>query len=424
MHPREQIISIANRIYQKGFTTSTGGNFSVRDESGNIWITPSGIDKGNLLKEDIMCLHCNGKTEGIHKPSMELPFHKAIYQLRPDIKAIIHAHSASLVAFSIARKIPDINIVPHLKEIVGPVRYALYARPGSEKLSKNIAKEFSVGANAVIMENHGVVVGGESIIDAFIRFEALEFCAGVLIDANIIGDLKYPGVALSVVEGKKDYSTNYGFDANDYSLKEEKIRSNLHSISQRAYEKGLILSTSGAISVRLNGNDFLITPDSIPIFDVKNDDFVKIIDRKKDKKGRGASPQLTLHGEIYKRNPHLNSIIQTLSPSIMPFCITSTNLDVRTIPECWILLQDIPKVSYGSYVDDYCQLAEMFSAGVNAVNIQNDSIVLTGDSLLSTYERLEVADLSARSLINSVHLGDMVPMEEERIRELQRKFLS
>ncbi len=423
MHPREQIISIANRIYQKGFTTSTGGNFSVKDESGNIWITPSGVDKGNLLKEDIICLHCNGKTEGIHKPSMELPFHKAIYQLRPDIKAIIHAHSASLVSFSIVRKIPDINIVPYLKEIVGPIGYAGYEQPGSEKLSANIAEEFSGGTNAVIMENHGVVVGGENIIDAFVRFEALEFCAGVIIDANKIGELQYPDDDLSVEKENGDLITNYEFDADAYYHAEEELRSNMLSIAQRAYKKGLILSNSGAISVRLQGNDFLITPSDIPIFGLKNNNFIKIIDRR-NRKGRGINPQLTLHREIYRRNSHLNSIIQTQSPSIMPFCVTATNLDVRTIPECWILLQDIPKVSYGSYVDDYWQLAKMFSAKVNAVIIQNDSIVLTGDSLLSTYERLEVADLSARSLINSVHLGDMVPMEEERIKELRKKFLS
>ena len=423
MHPREQIISIANRIYQKGFTTSTGGNFSVMDESGDIWITPSGIDKGNLLKEDIMCLHCNGNTEGIHKPSMELPFHKAIYQLRPDIKAIIHAHSASLVSFSIVRKIPDINIVPHLKEIIGPVGYAGYEPPGSEKLSANIAEEFSGGANAVIMENHGVVVGGKNVIDAFVRFEALEFCASAIIDANKIGDLQYPDDDLSVEKEKRDFIANFEFDADAYSLEEEDLRSNMLSIAQRAYEKRLILSNSGAISVRLHRNDFIITPADIPIFDLKNDDFVKIIDQK-NKKGRGVNPQFALHGEIYRRNPHLNSIIQTQSPSIMPFCITATNLDVRTIPECWILLQDIPKVSYGSYINDYCQLAAMFSAGKNAVIIQNNSIVLTGDSLLSTYERLEVADLSARSLISSAHLGDMVPMEKQQIRELRKRFLS
>ena len=423
MHPREQIISIAKIIYQKGLTTSTGGNFSVRDKNDDIWITPSGIDKGNLLKEDIMCLHCNGKTEGIHKPSMELPFHKAIYQLRPDINAIIHAHPASLVSFSIVRKIPDINIVPHLKEIIGPVGYAGYAQPGSEKLSANIAEEFSGGANAVIMENHGVVVGGKNLIDAFVRFEALEFSAGVIIDANKVGSLQYPDDDLSVEKDKGNYFTNLDFDVNAYSLEEEEFRSNILIIARRAYEKGLILSTSGAISVRLKGNDFLITPSDIPIFDLKNDDLLKIIDRK-NRKSRGVSPLFTLHREIYKRNPHLNSIIQTQSPSIMPFCITSANLDVRTIPECWILLQDIPKVSYGSYINDYRQLAAMFSAGKSAVILQNDSIVLTGDSLLSTYERLEVANLSARSLINSVYLGDMVPMEKKRIKELRKKFLS
>ena len=48
MHPAEQIVLLINRVYQKGLTTTSGGNLSILDSEGNIWITPSGIDKGSF----------------------------------------------------------------------------------------------------------------------------------------------------------------------------------------------------------------------------------------------------------------------------------------------------------------------------------------------------------------------------------------
>ena len=76
MHPADQLVTIMNRIYQYGMTTTSGGNLSIRDENGDIWITPSGIDKGNLTRADINCVKPDGTILGPHKPSVELPFHK------------------------------------------------------------------------------------------------------------------------------------------------------------------------------------------------------------------------------------------------------------------------------------------------------------------------------------------------------------
>ena len=54
LHPADQLVMILTRIYEYGMTTTSGGNLSSRDENGDIWITPSGIDKGNLTRADIM----------------------------------------------------------------------------------------------------------------------------------------------------------------------------------------------------------------------------------------------------------------------------------------------------------------------------------------------------------------------------------
>ena len=88
VHPRDEILQAIQRIYRYRMTTTSGGNLSIRDDNGDIWITPAGIDKGTLRREDIICIHGDGEIEGTHRPSSELPFHQEIYRTRPDIRGI------------------------------------------------------------------------------------------------------------------------------------------------------------------------------------------------------------------------------------------------------------------------------------------------------------------------------------------------
>ena len=129
MHPRDQIAIIISRIYQRGLTTTSGGNISMIDDNGDVWVTPSAVDKGSLRPSDIMCVKSDGTIIGPHKPSSEYPFHIAIYKSRPDIKAVIHAHPPALVSFSIVRQIPDTNVIVQAKKICGPIGYAAYELP-------------------------------------------------------------------------------------------------------------------------------------------------------------------------------------------------------------------------------------------------------------------------------------------------------
>ena len=110
MHPAEQLALIIGRIYREGLTTTSGGNLSIMDDNGDMWITPAGIDKGSLTAKDIMCVKADGTIVGPHRPSSEYPFHKAIYKIRPKMKAVIHAHPPGLVTFSVIHQIPDTSI--------------------------------------------------------------------------------------------------------------------------------------------------------------------------------------------------------------------------------------------------------------------------------------------------------------------------
>lgn len=422
MHPRDQITLIISRIYKRGMTTTSGGNISMMDDSGDMWVTPSAIDKGSLKPSDIICVKRDGTIIGKHKPSSEYPFHRAIYEIRPDIKAIIHAHPPALVAFSIVRKIPNTNVISQAKHVCGPIGYAGYELPGSEALGKVIAKEFEKGFKAIIMENHGTVVGGSDMADVYQRFETLEFCARTILYGTSIGKPEYlPDSLISEFETLVSEPLTE-MDQPDHSMQESEKRAEICDIVHRACDHGLMISSYGTVSTRSGKNDFLITPTDISRWDLEKEDIVHIKNGKREP-GKLPSRAAWLHQEIYNHNPEVNSIIMTQSPYLMAFSVTNTKFNVRTIPESWIFLQDISTLNFGSHFKGNSEVPHFISVNNPAVIIQNDSVIITGNKLLQTFDRLEVAEFSAKSLVMGAPLGEMVPINDKQVDELREAFL-
>lgn len=422
VHPRDQITSIISRIYKRGMTTTSGGNISIIDENGDIWVTPSAIDKGSLRASDIICVKKDGTVIGDHKPSSEYPFHKAIYEARPDVTSVIHAHPPALVSFSIVRQIPNTNIISQAKHICGPIGYAEYKLPGSEDLGEVIADEFKKGFKAVIMENHGTVVGGSDLTDAFKRFETLEFCARTILYGTQIGTPNY------LTDGQIDQfeaqvpSMMPAMEEVEYPSDEVEKRLEICNIVKRACQQGLMISSYGTASMRWKGNDFLITPTDVNRWDIDIDDVVQIKDGKREG-GKTPSRATWIHQEIYRKNPKVNSIIMTQSPYLMAFGVTKTYLNVRTIPESWIFLQDIPTMEYGSHFRTNAD-SKITENCTTALIIENDSVMITGDKLLQTFDYLEVAEFSAKSIVLGSSLGKMVPINDDQVEDLRKKFLT
>jgi len=423
MHPREQIVMIIKRIYMGGLTTTSGGNVSIIDENGDIWVTPSAVDKGSLRESDIMQVKKNGEITGRHKPSSEFPFHKAIYDSRPDIKAIIHAHPPALVSFSIIHQIPDTNIIPQAKFVCGPIGYAPYELPGSDKLGNKIATEFKKGFKALIMENHGTVVGGSDLKNAYERFETLEFCARTIINAKTIGEPRFlTDSMIDEFESQIPHDLPT-FDDVSYPSDEREKRAEICSIVRRASDQGLMRSTYGTVSVRWKGNDFLITPTNVARWDLQLEDVVQIRGGKGEA-GKIPSRSIQLHQQIFSMHPEIDVIILTQPPGLMAFGVTDAPYNVRTIPESWIFLQDVPKVPFGSQFAGNDIIPKLISKNTPAILIENDSVLVTGKSVLQTFDRLEVAEFSARSLIMAAPMGELLPINDQQVEELRKKFLS
>ena len=423
MHPCDQIVAIFSRIYEKSLTTTSGGNISIIDDNDDIWVTPAAVDKGSLRASDIMLVKRDGTVAGKHKPSLEYPFHKAIYDSRPDIRAIIHAHPPALVSFSIVHQIPNPNIISQARHICGPVGYASYELPGSHELGQRIGAEFVKGYNAVILENHGAVVGGLDINDAFQRFETFEFCARTIIYGQTIGEVKY--LKDDQIQQFEEQAVNAlpEMEQVEYPSDDRQIRREICHIVHRACRQGLMTSSYGTVSMRWRDSDFLITPTNVVRWNMDLGDIVQIRNGCREP-GKNPSRVTWLHQEIYHRFPHINSIILTQPPYLMAFGASHTSLNVHTIPESWFFLQDVPLIPFGAYFRGQTEILDKLSEGkIPALIVENDSVLITGDQLLQTFDRLEVAEFGAKSLVLALSIGQLQPINKQQIEDLRKAFI-
>ncbi|MFO7637236.1 MAG: class II aldolase/adducin family protein [Clostridia bacterium] len=421
LHPADQLVMIMERLYGYGMTTTSGGNLSIRDDNGDIWITPGGVDKGTLTRKDIVQVKPDGSMVGIHKPSVELPFHTLVYKKRSDIKAVLHAHPPALIAFSMVRKIPSINLIPNVQDVCGKIGMAEYDLPGSNRLGEKIAKLFEKGNTTVMLENHGVVVGHESLFHAFMAFETLDFCARLEITAKQIGTpVELTQKYLMISKSKQHVNLNE-FIPHGFSSEERNARREMCELIHRAYDQRLFTSTQGTFSQRLDEKSFIITPYMVDRKYISPDDIVRIESGWKQI-GKTPSRSVVMHQCIYEKHPDINSVIIAHPSNIMAYVVTKEEFDSRTIPESYIMLRNVKKLPFGSNFMQPILVAEAFSRENPVILIENDCIVATGNSLLNAFDRLEVAEFSAKALIASRAIGEVVLIDKKQIDELEVAF--
>lgn len=421
MHPADQLVMIMERIYSYQMTTTSGGNLSILDENGDIWITPAGVDKGSLTRDDMVRVTPSGEIIGRHRPSSEWPFHSILYKRRPDIKAVLHAHPPALLGFSIARKVPNTALIPNIDNVCGEIKYADYELPGSEELSENIAKVFDSGVSAVMLENHGVVVGKEDLFEAFKAFETLDFCARLELQAMKIGNLVPLSEKNIAISKEKNRVFLDEFVPRSVSSVEKEARSKMCALISRAYNQRLFTSSQGTFSERLPDGGFIITPYDKDRKYLSPEDLVKV---KGDacELGKCPSRSVKLHKYIYEMHPEINSVIISHPPNLMAFAVSDAQLDSRIIPESYIMLRDVKKLPFGSSFMQPQFTAKDVGIKNPVTLIENDCCIVTGTSLLNAFDRLEVAEFSAKAIVNAVSLGSVCKIDDSEIDRIVEAF--
>lgn len=408
------------RIYRYRMTTTSGGNISLRDDNGDVWITPARVDKGSLGRGDIVCVRPDGTVEGPHRASSEFPFHQAIYAARPELRGIVHAHSVGLVAFSISGRTPDTRVFHKAFEICGNVGFAPYALPGSAELGRNIAAVFAQGFDAVVLENHGVVVGGETLAAAFQRFETLEFTAQTIIGAGLLGEVR--SLSDAQLEIPRSLPPLPVGEVVPPTSREKEIRRQLCEFIRRGYRQRLLISTEGSFSARLDDASFLITPGRVDRSSIELDEIV-LIRGGQAEPGKTPSRAARLHGAIYRRHPDITAIVNACPVNATAFSITQDPLEARTIPEAYLLLRDVQRIPYGMTFAEPDEVARRVSPEQPVALLDNDGVLVCGTDVLDAFDRLEVLECTAEALINSRPLGEVRRMPDAVIDDLRRAFL-
>ena len=168
------IASFMKRTYDRGLTTATGGNISAR--SGDVMlITPSGKDKAGLSAGDIASvdIRTGRNLSPCFRLSIETEMHRLVYLARPEVGAIVHAHPVFASLFSASRDKIDTSIIAESWYLLGDVEKVPYQRMGTRELAEAVA-EYSAKGNALLLENHGAVAFGKTLLEAFDRLECLE----------------------------------------------------------------------------------------------------------------------------------------------------------------------------------------------------------------------------------------------------------
>jgi L-fuculose-phosphate aldolase len=422
LHPRDELAVTLERIYNYKMTTTSGGNLSIIDEHGDIWITPARVDKGQLSPQDIVCVRKDGTLEGRHPPSSEFPFHKAIYEARPDIRSVVHAHPMALVAFSCAHKVPETRAFPAAWNSSGKVGFAPYGVPGSADLGAKIAVEFQKGYDSVILENHGVCCGGINLQDAFQRFEALELCAKTHIKAGMIGTPQFLTEEQIQMQSKSYYKLEaFDYNTDMMSIREKELRCDLARFIRRGYRQRLLTGTTGSFSARIDENSFLITPYPLDRHTIEPEDLVMI---RKNKKQIGKKPSRALHAHraIYEARPEVQCIINALPVNALAFSICGKKIDTYTIPESYVFVGDVSVLPFESSFNDFSKLVQTLTLKKPAAVLTNNGVMVVGKSILAAFDQLEVLECSAEAIINSQPIGGHIPMTQGTIDELCKAF--
>jgi L-fuculose-phosphate aldolase len=408
------------RIYRYRMTTTSGGNLSIREPNGDVWITPARLDKGGLRREDIVCVKADGSILGSQRPSSEFPFHQAVYERRSDIGAIVHAHPVALVAFSICGQVPDTQLLHQARHVCGEVGLAAYALPGSQALAERVAGAFAKGGHCVIMESHGVVVGGETLQQAFQRFETLEFTAKTIIKARTLGQVNY--LSREQIElPRRSFTPLPVFEHRGVESRERELRRQLCDFVRRGYQQRLLISTEGSFSARLDAQSFLITPYRVDRNTVGLDDIV-LVRGGAAERGKTPSRASRNHGAIYQRHADIQAVVNAYTINATAFSVCGAVLDSRTIPESFVFLREVALIPFGAQFGDPADLAERVSRRRPTALLENDGVLVCGSSVLDAFDRLEVLEATAEAVINARHLGKITLMSDKATAELDRVF--
>jgi ribulose-5-phosphate 4-epimerase/fuculose-1-phosphate aldolase len=173
---REQIVEHGRSLFDRGLTSGSSGNLSVRLPDG-LLITPTNSCMGRLEADEISRLDSSGNLLSGKPPSKEAFLHAAYYRSRADEQAIVHLHSTWSVAVSCLSDLDPEDTLPPITAYfvmrVGRLPLVPYFAPGDMQLAEAVEQAVKA-ARGALLANHGPVIGGRDLESAVYAVEELE----------------------------------------------------------------------------------------------------------------------------------------------------------------------------------------------------------------------------------------------------------
>lgn len=184
---RREIVSLGKMLHQRGYVAAMDGNLSVRLNKGRILATPTAMSKGIMRPSDMVIVDMEGRhLSGRRNVSSEIAMHLLIYRLRPDIRAVVHAHPPTATGFAAAGMALNKPLVCEVVIGLGSIPLAKYGTPGTPELSKSL-EPLIPEYDAILMSNHGVVAYGTDLQQAYMKMETVEHFAQIALVTYLLG---------------------------------------------------------------------------------------------------------------------------------------------------------------------------------------------------------------------------------------------
>ncbi len=184
---REEIVRYGRMLHSRGFVAAMDGNLSVRLDSKRLLVTPTGLSKGAMRPADLVVVDLNGKqVAGRRSVTSEIGMHLLIYRMRPNVRAIVHAHPPTATGFAAAGMALTEPLVCEVVIGLGCIPLARYGTPGTSELAQTL-EPFVPNYDAILMSNHGVVAYADTLEHAYMKMETVEHFAQIALVTHLLG---------------------------------------------------------------------------------------------------------------------------------------------------------------------------------------------------------------------------------------------
>src|SRR3954468_12693823 len=207
---REDLVHFGRLIHQQGFVSACDGNLSVRLDSNTVLATPTSVSKGMMQPSDMVKVDLQGnKLEGDRNVSSEIAMHLTIYRIRPDIHAVVHSHPVTATGFASAGIALDQPVCSEVVVTLGAIPLAEYGTTGTPELSASLLP-YVHDYDAILLANHGTVTYGTSLMHAYLKTEAVEHFAKIMLVTLQLGQQRTlsPANIRKLVEARRNYKGN------------------------------------------------------------------------------------------------------------------------------------------------------------------------------------------------------------------------